>query len=117
MVWTGHNLNGGYAGGQRRGPITPSSYLARRFRSYRPRRNEVKAPGWGSRWPTPGRKGEAVREGLHGTALDPTAKDAVGGPYDQCHVARIDVLVGEHEKALDQLEQLVKIPYYVSAGW
>jgi hypothetical protein len=31
--------------------------------------------------------------------------------------ARIYILVGESEKALDQLEPLLKIPYYLSPGW
>jgi hypothetical protein len=26
-------------------------------------------------------------------------------------------LVGEHERALDQLEPLLNIPYYLSPGW
>jgi hypothetical protein len=30
---------------------------------------------------------------------------------------RIYTLVGEPEKALDQLEPLLKIPYYLSPGW
>jgi len=32
-------------------------------------------------------------------------------------VVRIYLLVGEPEKALDQLEPLLKIPYYLSPGW
>ena len=35
----------------------------------------------------------------------------VGGAYDQHQLARIYILVGEPEKALDQLEPLLKIPY------
>jgi TolB-like protein/Flp pilus assembly protein TadD len=64
-----------------------------------------------------GRKEEAIREGLRGVALLPIAKDAVGGAYDQHQLARIYLLVGEPEKALDKLEPLLKIPYYLSPGW
>jgi hypothetical protein len=32
-------------------------------------------------------------------------------------LARIYLLVGEPEKALDQLEPLLKMPYYLSPGW
>ena len=32
-------------------------------------------------------------------------------------LARIYLLVGEPEKALDHLEPLLKIPYYLSPGW
>ena len=39
------------------------------------------------------------------------------GPYVQHQLARIYLLVGEPEKALDQLEPLLKIPYYLSPGW
>jgi TolB-like protein/Flp pilus assembly protein TadD len=64
-----------------------------------------------------GRKEEAIREGERGVALDPVSKDARGGPYMQHQLARIYILVGEHEKTLDQLEPLLKIPYYLSPGW
>jgi eukaryotic-like serine/threonine-protein kinase len=64
-----------------------------------------------------GRKEEAIREGERGVALDPVAKDARNGPYYQHQLVRIYTLVGEPEKALDQLEPLMKIPYYVSPAW
>jgi hypothetical protein len=32
-------------------------------------------------------------------------------------VARIYLLVGETERALDQLEPLLRVPYHVSSGW
>jgi len=32
-------------------------------------------------------------------------------------LVRIYLLVGEPEKALDRLEPLLKIPYYLSPGW
>jgi len=63
------------------------------------------------------RKAEAVREGARGLALAPVAKDAYNGPYLQHQLARIYLLAGEPEKALDQLEPLLKIPYYLSPGW
>jgi TolB-like protein len=64
-----------------------------------------------------GRKAEAVREGERGVTLRPIAKDAYIGPYLQHQLVRIYLLVGEPEKALDQLEPLLKIPYYLSPGW
>ena len=64
-----------------------------------------------------GRKDEAIREGERGVALAPVSKDALGGPYMQHQLARIDILVGEPEKAIDQLEALLKIPNYLSPGW
>jgi eukaryotic-like serine/threonine-protein kinase len=64
-----------------------------------------------------GRKKEAIDEGERGVALYPVSKDATDGPYFQHQLVRIYILVGEQEKALDQLEPLLKIPYYLSPGW
>ena len=64
-----------------------------------------------------GRKEEAIREGERGVALDPVSKDARNGPYIQHQLVRIYMLVGDPEKALDQLEPLLKIPYFLSPGW
>ncbi|MGH7511429.1 MAG: TPR end-of-group domain-containing protein [Gemmatimonadales bacterium] len=64
-----------------------------------------------------GRKEEAVREGRRGVELKPISLDAYTGPYIQLQLARIYLLVGEPEKALDQLEPLLRIPYYLSPGW
>jgi serine/threonine-protein kinase len=64
-----------------------------------------------------GHKVEAIREGKRAVALLPISRDAYVGPYLQHQLARIYLLVGEPEKALDQLEPLLKIPYILSPGW
>ena len=64
-----------------------------------------------------GRRDEAIREGLRGVELDPVSKDGFGGPYIQLQLVRIYLLAGESEKALDQLEPLLKIPYHLTPGW
>jgi len=64
-----------------------------------------------------GRKAEAIREGERGAALAPISKDAYGGPYNQLQLVRIYILTGEPEKALDRLEPLLRIPFYLSPGW
>jgi eukaryotic-like serine/threonine-protein kinase len=64
-----------------------------------------------------GRRNEAVKEGQRGVALLPISKDAYFGAYIQHQLARIYILVGEYDDALDQLEPLLKIPYYLSPGW
>jgi tetratricopeptide (TPR) repeat protein len=64
-----------------------------------------------------GRKAEAVHEGERGLTLQPVSKDPWSGTYNQHQLVRIYLLVGEPEKALDQLEPLLKIPYYLSSGW
>ncbi len=64
-----------------------------------------------------GRKAEAIAEGERGVALVPLSRDAYIGAYIQHQLVRIYLLVGEPEKALDQLEPLLKIPYYLSPSW
>jgi TolB-like protein/Tfp pilus assembly protein PilF len=64
-----------------------------------------------------GRKAEAIAAGERGLALLPVSRDAFGGSYNQHQLLRIYLLVGEPNKALDQLESLLKMPYYLSPGW
>jgi serine/threonine-protein kinase len=64
-----------------------------------------------------GRNAEAIREGEKGVALLPIEKDAYSGVYNQHMLARIYVVAGEQEKALDRLEPLLRLPYYLSPGW
>jgi tetratricopeptide (TPR) repeat protein len=61
-----------------------------------------------------GRKAEAIAEGERGVML---GQQATFGPYYQHLLARIYLLGGEPGKALDQLEPLLKKPYYLSPGW
>jgi serine/threonine-protein kinase len=64
-----------------------------------------------------GRKAEAIAEGERAVALVPISRDTYAGTYLQHQLVRIYLLVGEPEKALDQLEPLLKIPFYLSPGW
>jgi tetratricopeptide (TPR) repeat protein len=64
-----------------------------------------------------GRRQEAMREGEQAVALKPVAKDAVEGPYLQHQLARIYLRVGENQKALDRIEPLLELSYYLSPGW
>jgi tetratricopeptide (TPR) repeat protein len=64
-----------------------------------------------------GRKPEAIKAGERAVALLPVVSDGYTGPYFQHQLARIYLLVGEPEKALDQLEPLLKIPYFLSPAW
>ena len=64
-----------------------------------------------------GQREEGIREGVTGLALLPVTEDAYSGPYLQHLLARIYILSNEPEKALDQLEPLMKIPFYLSPGW
>ena len=58
-----------------------------------------------------------MTEGERGVRLGPVSTNASDGPYFQHLLVRIYLLVGEPAKALDQLEPLLKVPYYLSPGW
>lgn len=64
-----------------------------------------------------GRKSDALREGKRGLEVMPISRDGYFGPYVQLQLARIYILVGEPELALDQLEPLLRVPFYLSPGW
>jgi len=64
-----------------------------------------------------GRHDDAVLEGERGLSLLPISRDAYSGAYNQHQLVRIYMILGEREKALDLLEPLLKIPYYLSPGW
>ena len=64
-----------------------------------------------------GRFDEAIREGERVVAKWPVTRDAQNGPYFQLQLVRIYLLAGQPEKALDHLEPLLAIPFYVSPGW
>ncbi|HET7291581.1 MAG TPA: tetratricopeptide repeat protein, partial [Vicinamibacteria bacterium] len=64
-----------------------------------------------------GRGAEAVREGERSVAPLPITKHSVTEPYVQHQLVRIHILVGNHEKALDLLEPLMRVPYHLTPGW
>ena len=64
-----------------------------------------------------GRRDEAVAEGERAVALAPISKDLDNGTYILHQLVRIYVHVGQPEKALDGLEKLMSVPYYLSPAW
>ena len=64
-----------------------------------------------------GQKAEAIRDGQAGVAMLPISQDGYFGPYNQLQLVRIYLLLDEPEKALDQLEPLLRVPFYLSPGW
>jgi serine/threonine-protein kinase len=66
---------------------------------------------------TLGRRAEAVAAGEKGMTLARAKWTATNGPYLQHQLARVYMLTGQKDKALDQLEPLLKMPYYLSPAW
>jgi tetratricopeptide (TPR) repeat protein len=64
-----------------------------------------------------GRKDEAIRAAEKGSGLTPLSSDQTNGAYNLHQLARVYIMLGEHEKALDALEQLVKVPYVLTPGY
>jgi tetratricopeptide (TPR) repeat protein len=64
-----------------------------------------------------GRASDAIREGDRVVQIMPVSKDAMEGPLMLANVARIYVLLGEREKAIDQLELVLSQPGPLSANW
>ena len=64
-----------------------------------------------------GRKEEAIAEGRRAVALRPPERDGINGPYFMLDLARTYTLVGEQEKAIDTLESLLKLRYWITPAW
>jgi serine/threonine-protein kinase len=64
-----------------------------------------------------GLKTEALRSAEHGTGILAASPNAGTNPYFQHVLARVYVLCGENDKAVDVLESLLKVPYDLSPGW
>ncbi|MFC1636922.1 protein kinase [Planctomycetota bacterium] len=61
-----------------------------------------------------GRKQDAIREGELAVELCPVSKDAMRGPHRLEDLARIYVMVGDFDAAIDQIEDLLLIPSELS---
>jgi eukaryotic-like serine/threonine-protein kinase len=64
-----------------------------------------------------GRKDEAIREGRRSLELSPLSANSFTGPYYQHQLARIYILTGEYDQAVEALEPLLKLPYFLSPAW
>ncbi len=72
---------------------------------------------WAPRWPISAARPKRSRKGSEGSRCFRSRRTRSNGPYMQHQLVRIYIMVGEPEKALDQLEPLLRIPYYLSPGW
>jgi TolB-like protein/tetratricopeptide (TPR) repeat protein len=64
-----------------------------------------------------GRKADAMREGERAVTLAPPPENTWLGPAYQQDLARIYLLVGEHDKAADLAQSLLRSPALLSTGW
>jgi tetratricopeptide (TPR) repeat protein len=64
-----------------------------------------------------GRDREAIDHGKRGVALVPLERSSTLGSYALHQLARIYIVTGDQEKAIDLLEQLLKIPYDLTPAW
>jgi serine/threonine-protein kinase len=59
---------------------------------------------------------EAVAEGERGVALTPN-RDGNEAAYEIHQLVRIHLALGQNDRALDRLEQLMRLPYHTSPAW
>jgi len=64
-----------------------------------------------------GRRDEAVRQAERAVELVPIAKDAYIGPYLQLQLARVHMMVGSKDRAVELLKPLVEVPNNLSKAW
>ena len=64
-----------------------------------------------------GRKDDAIRAGERGVELLPISRDAYFGPYIQLLLARVHMMAGNHDKAVELLAPLVDVPNNLSRAW
>ncbi len=64
-----------------------------------------------------GRKDEAVKAALHSVELLPVEKEAWRGAYRIRDLAKVYLLVGEEDKAMDELQRLLSSPTNLSGEW
>jgi tetratricopeptide (TPR) repeat protein len=64
-----------------------------------------------------GRKEEAIRAATRATELAPIAADGYLGPYVQMLLARVHMMVGNHDQAVELLKAPVTVPNNVSKAW
>jgi hypothetical protein len=63
-----------------------------------------------------GRKADAIREGEGATRAVPISQDGYSGPYYEDLLARTYTLVGEQDKAIDALTQVLHVPFVLNGA-
>lgn len=63
------------------------------------------------------RPGDAVRSAEKAVQLLPVSSDALDGPEWIINLARIQMAVGDHDAAIDQLKLALSIPSWIAPSW
>jgi tetratricopeptide (TPR) repeat protein len=63
-----------------------------------------------------GDKGEALQLAEKAVALKPISRDAVAGPGAVEALAEVCMVTGDHDRAIELLSQIAKVPYGPSYG-
>jgi serine/threonine-protein kinase len=71
----------------------------------------------GLAWAYLGEKAQAIRDGERGMRRAREGWDVIDSGYIRSVLARIYVVVNEPEKAVDQIEVLLKTPSFFAPGW
>ena len=64
-----------------------------------------------------GNRAEAIRDGERAVQLLPLSKDGVSGPYNLHLLAKVYTVVGDPDKAVEALRQLLAFPYFLTREW
>jgi len=64
-----------------------------------------------------GREEEALAHGRRGVELSRDSRTGQPDSYLQLQLVRSHIILGQAEPALDQLEPLLEVPFYLSPGW
>ena len=64
-----------------------------------------------------GREDEAIAHGRRGLELARARDTGPSHPYLQLQLVRSHIILGQAEPALDLLEPLLEVPFYLSPGW
>ena len=64
-----------------------------------------------------GRRDAALHEGQVAAPQPPVASSGLDRAHVEHQLVRICILVGEPERAINRLESLLRIPYFLSPGW
>jgi eukaryotic-like serine/threonine-protein kinase len=64
-----------------------------------------------------GRREQAIRAAERGVEVLPMEKDAYFGPYIQLQLARVHMMVGSKDQAVELLKPLVEVPNNLSKAW